>query len=428
MNHRQTILVAMVGVVAACGGPRPAVAPQPLPVEAAVRPGIDVLLSDSVSLVRQLRLGLVTNPAGIDATGMSDVDRIRASSLNLVALFSPEHGYRGVADPGAAVPHETDSATGLPIYSLYLQNTAAIAATLTGIDLVLVDLQDVGARYFTYFSTTVAVMRAAVRSGKRVVVLDRPNPIGGTVQGNVLDTAYTSFVGIMPIPMRHGMTLGELARLANTELRIGADLTVIPVAGWSPTMDLAETSLPFVPPSPNLRSLEALFHYPGLCLMEGTNLSVGRGTDHPFEQIGAPWLDTTKVLAGLRAAKLPGVTFAGVRFRPRKPGDDKFADTRLFGIRLTMTDRDRYDPTVTAVTIMAVIRSVHPTRLKWTPGQFDRLAGNSSLRKGLESGEAPDSVMEEWPAELAAFVQRRQPALLYPRGAVTPAEAGVHSP
>ncbi|TFG43578.1 MAG: DUF1343 domain-containing protein [Gemmatimonadales bacterium] len=415
MNHRQTILVGMVGVVAACGGPPATVTPEPVPAEITVRPGIDVLLSDSMSLVRHARLGLLTNQAGVDAAGVSDVDRVRADGLELVALFTPEHGYRGEADPGEAVPHTTDSVTGLPIYSLYLQNTAAIAATLTGIDLLLVDLQDVGARYYTYFSTTVAVMRAAARSGKRVVVLDRPNPIGGTVQGNVLDTAYTSFVGILPIPMRHGMTLGELARLANAELGIGADLTVIPVMGWSPAMDLAQTGLPYVPPSPNLRSLESLFHYPGLCLMEGTNLSVGRGTDHSFEQVGAPWLDTTKVLAGLRAANLPGVSFSGVKFRPKKPGDGKFPDTRLLGIRLTMTDRDSYDPTATAVTIMAVIRAVHPTKLKWTPAQFDRLAGNSSLRTGLASGAAPAVVMENWATEQQALDRRRQQALLYPR-------------
>ncbi|MEZ4413667.1 MAG: DUF1343 domain-containing protein [Gemmatimonadales bacterium] len=409
----------MVGVVAACGSPPPTVTPEPVPVETRVWPGIDVLLSDSMSLVRHARLGLVTNQAGVDAAGVSDVTRIRAKGLELVALYSPEHGYRGEADPGAPVPHSSDDATGLPIYSLYNQNTASIASTLTGIDLLLVDLQDVGARYYTYFSTTVAVMRAAVRSGKRVVVLDRPNPIGDMVQGNVLDPAYTSFVGIMSIPMRHGMTLGELARLANAELGIGADLTVVPVTGWTPSMDLAETGLPYVPPSPNLRSLEALYHYPGLCLMEGTNLSVGRGTEHPFEQVGAPWLDTTKVLAGLRAAHLPGVTFSGVKFRPKKPGDAKYPDTRLFGIRLTMTDRDTYDPTATAVAIMAVIRAVHPTQMQWTPAQFDRLAGNSVLRNGLASGAAPAAVMNDWAAELTAFARRRQPALLYPRASGT---------
>ena len=406
----------MVVAAAACGRPQASVAPAPALAEP-VRPGIDVLLSDSLALVRRQRLGLLANTASVDATGVPDVDRLRAGGLELVALFSPEHGYRGEADPGAAVPHETDPETGLPIYSLYLQNTASIAASLAGVDILLVDLQDVGARYYTYFSTTVAVMRAAARSGKRVVILDRPNPIGDLVQGNVLDTAFTSFVGILPVPMRHGMTLGELARLGNAELGIGADLSVVPVAGWNPAMDLDQTGLPFEPPSPNLRSLEALFHYPGLCLLEGTNLSVGRGTSHPFEQVGAPWLDTTRVLAGLRAAGLPGVSFTGVRFRPKRPGDDKYPDTQLQGIRLRVTDRAAYDPTATAVTIMAVIRDVHPTRIKWVPGQFDRLAGNSSLRTGLAAGASPAELMTAWPTERAGFEARRRAALLYPRTA-----------
>ena len=410
----------MVGVVAACGGPRTAVAPVPEPAHA-VRPGIEVLLSDSLSLVRHARVGLVTNQAGVDAAGVSDVDRLRAGGLELVALYSPEHGYRGAADPGAAVSHSIDSLTGLPIYSLYAQNTAAISASLAGVDVLLVDLQDVGARYYTYFGTTVEVMRAAAQSGKRVVVLDRPNPIGGSVQGNVLDSAYSSLVGVLPIPMRHGMTLGELARLANAELGLGADLTVVPVLGWSPAMYLDQTGLPFVPPSPNLRSLEALFHYPGLCLFEGTNLSVGRGTDHAFEQVGAPWMDTSKVLPRLRAANLPGVRFAGVRFRPKKPGDAKYPNTRVAGIRLTVTDRATYDPTATAVTMMAVIRDVHPNQFKWTAGQFDRLAGTSALRLDLAGGALPASAMEGWPAELQAFAVRSQAALLYPRSTSLPA-------
>jgi uncharacterized protein YbbC (DUF1343 family) len=404
----------MVGVVAACGGPRTVVAPVPMPASA-VRPGIDVLLSDSLSLVRHARLGLVTNQAGVDAAGVSDVDRLRGGGLEVVALFSPEHGFRGSAAPGAAVANAVDSATGLPIYSLYGQNTAPTAAMLAGLDVLLVDLQDVGARYYTYLGTTVAVMRAAAVSGKRVVVLDRPNPIGGTVQGNVLDTAFASFVGILPVPMRHGMTLGELARLANTELRIGADLTVVPAEGWSPAMDFDQTGLPFIPPSPNLRSLEALFHYPGLCLMEGTNLSVGRGTDHPFEQVGAPWLDTTRVLSRLRAANIPGVRFTGVKYKPKKPGDEKYSNTTVAGIRLTVTDRETYDPTATAVTLMAVIRAVHPSKLTWTAGQFDRLAGNSKLRLGLSAGTQPAAVMAGWPSEILAFEGRRESALLYPR-------------
>ena len=219
--------------------------------------------------------------------------------------------------------------------------------------------------------------------------------------------------------MRHGMTLGELARMANSDLGIGADLTVVPVAGWSPAMDLDQTGLPFVPPSPNLLSLEALFHYPGLCLLEGTNLSVGRGSEHPFEQVGAPWLDTVRVLARLRTADLPGVSFAGVQFRPRAPGDGKYADTLVTGVRLTVTDRSRYDPTVTAVTLLAIVREIHPDQFRWAPGQFDRLAGTNVLRLGLADGDSPGVVTSGWPAGLQAFAARRVPALLYPRPAGT---------
>ncbi|HZI74015.1 MAG TPA: DUF1343 domain-containing protein, partial [Gemmatimonadales bacterium] len=301
-----------------------------------VRPGIEVLLSDSARLVRHRAVGLVTNQTGVDANGISDVTRLRAAGVGLVALFSPEHGFRGAADPGAAVASSKDSATGLPIYSLYGRTSAPTPQMLQGIDLMLVDLQDAGARYYTYLATTVEVMRAAGRAHLPVIVLDRPNPIGGAVQGNVLDPAFSSTIGLLEIPMRHGMTLGELSRLALADLRIDAALTVIPAEGWRRSLALDEIDLPFVPPSPNLRSMESLYHYPGLCLFEGTNLSVGRGTDRPFEQIGAPWLDSTAVLTALRRARLPGVRFSGVQFVPHQPGDGKYADTALVGIRLVV--------------------------------------------------------------------------------------------
>lgn len=406
-------LSAMVGVVAACAGPKAAVVPAP--ARAAVRPGIEVLLSDSLGLVRGVRIGLVTNRAGVDAAGVSDVDRLRAAGLDLVALFSPEHGFRGTAAPGELVANAVDSATSLPIYSLYGRNTAPTPEMLAGLDVIVVDLQDVGARYYTYLSTTAAVMRSAARDGKRVIVLDRPNPIGGAVQGNVLDTAYASFVGLLPIAMRHGMTLGELARLANAELAIGADLMVVPVAGWNPAMAFDQTGLPFIPPSPNLRTIEALFHYPGLCLFEGTNLSVGRGSEHPFEQVGAPWLDARRVIRALRAAHLPGVAFSRVRFRPVSPGDGKYADTLLIGIRLTVTDRATYDPTATAVALMAAIRDAHPDRLTWSAAQFDRLAGTDALRLGLASGAPAAEVMSGWAGARMDFEARRASALIYPR-------------
>jgi uncharacterized protein YbbC (DUF1343 family) len=399
-----------------CTGSAPArdVAPSAGAASDRVRPGIEVLLADSLGLVRDRRVGLVTNQTGVDTDGISDVERLRTAGVRLVALFSPEHGFRGAADPGAAIASTVDSATGLPIYSLYGRVSAPTPEMLRGIDVMLVDLQDAGARYYTYLATTVDVMRAAADAGLRVVVLDRPDPIGGLVQGNVLRREHITSVGRLEVAMRHGMTLGELARLARADLVLSTDLVVVPVAGWRRAQAIDQTGLPFVPPSPNLRTVESLFHYPGLCLFEGTNLSVGRGSDAPFEQIGAPWLDTAAVLGEVRRADLPGVRFAGVTFRPVRPGDGKFADTLLAGIRLTATDRATYDPTVTAVHLLAAIRRRHPGELAWIPAHFDRLAGDTALRAAIDAGTDPRTIVAGWVAERERFLARRRPALLYP--------------
>ncbi|HET7111368.1 MAG TPA: DUF1343 domain-containing protein, partial [Gemmatimonadales bacterium] len=297
MTRHSLILGCGMAAALACAAPLGVLNSGPI-----VRPGIDVLLSDSMSLVAGRRVGLVTNQTGVDRHGESDVDRLLAAGVRLVALYSPEHGFRGSADPGASVASTTDSATGLPIYSLYGRTASPTDSMLRGVDMMLVDLQDAGARYYTYIATATEVMRAAARRGMPVVMLDRPNPIGGAMEGNVLDTAYRSFVGRLPMPMRHGLTMGEMARFANDEMGIGADLRVVPVAGWRRDEYYDETGLPFVKPSPNLPTLESLIHYAGSCLFEGTNLSVGRGTDHPFQQVGAPWLDPERVLAQLRFA------------------------------------------------------------------------------------------------------------------------------
>ena len=378
-----------------------------------VRPGITVLLSDSLHLVRDRRIGLVTNQTGVDADRVSDAARLRAAGVPLVALFSPEHGFQGAADPGALVASSKDSASGLPIYSLYGRTSAPTDEMLRGIEVMLVDLQDAGARYYTYLATTVEVMRAASRHRLPVVVLDRPNPIGGVVQGNVLDPAFSSMIGRLAVPMRHGMTLGELARLAALDLDIDVELIVVPVAGWRRSQALDDTGLPFIPPSPNLRSLESLFHYPGTCLFEGTNLSVGRGSDAPFEQIGAPWLDPSPVLSTLQRARLPGVSFSRVEFTPVRPGDGKFADTLSRGIRLQVTDRSAYDPTRTAVHILAAVKAAHPERFAWIAAHFDRLAGGTRLREALDAGMAPDEIVRSWQAPIRQFRARSQSLLLY---------------
>jgi uncharacterized protein YbbC (DUF1343 family) len=281
---------------------------------------------------------------------------------------------------------------------------------LAGLDVILVDLQDVGARYFTYLNTTVDVMRAAGRRGVPVVVLDRPNPIGGAVQGNVLDPRYASSIGRLAVPMRHGLTLGELARLARADLGLDAQLVVVPASGWNRAMAFDATNLPFIPPSPNLKSLDALFHYPGTCLFEGTALSVGRGSNAPFEQIGAPWLDTTAVLARVRGAALPGVRFESTTFTPRRPGDGRFADTLVAGIHLVLTDRAAYDPTATAVHLLSAVLAVHGDRIGWISAHFDRMAGGPALREALVAGVSPDSIVAAWAPARAVF-ERRSAAL-----------------
>ena len=385
---------------------------------ARVRPGIEVLLTDSIHLVRNRRIGLVTNQSGVDTRGRRDLDLLLAAGLSVTAVFAPEHGLRGAIDVDVAPTsrQETDSATGTPVYLLHdgVRLHPPSAKMLEQVDVLVIDLQDAGARYYTYPAAVATVMQAAAAARRSVIVLDRPNPIGGTIQGDVQDSATASAVARFPIAMRHGMTIGELARLARNTLGLKADLRVVPLDGWRRFMDLDATGLPFVPPSLNLRTLESLYHYPGLCIFEGTNLSVGRGSDTPFEQVGAPWLDTTAVLAQLRRAGPAGVRFTGTAFTPASPGDGKYADTLVSGIRLITTDRTRYDPTVTAVHLLAALRIVHPQAFSFRPAQFDRLTGGPDLRLAIEREEPVAVIERHWSSELERFRQHRRQFLLYP--------------
>jgi uncharacterized protein YbbC (DUF1343 family) len=232
------------------------------------------------------------------------------------------------------------------------------------------------------------------------------------MQGAVLDSAFSSFVGRLRVPMRHGLTMGELARLASDELQIGGTLVVVPAAGWKRDLTFDEIGLPFVPPSPNLRTVESLFHYPGTCLFEGPNLAVGRGTDAPVEQIGAPWLQTARVLEILEADKPSGVDFTAVTFTPAAPGDGKYADTLVVGIRLKVNNKGSYDPTLTAVHLLSAIRQAHPDRFRWIPAHFDRLAGTDRLREALSRGTAPEVATFDWREEVYAFSKRVEPYLI----------------
>lgn len=385
---------------------------------AVVRPGIEVLLSDSMELVRGRRIGLVTNQSGVDARGRRDLDLLIGAGLRVTAVFAPEHGLRGSIDVDQPPDRrqEVDSGTGTPVYLLHdgVRLHPPSPQMLAQVDVLVIDLQDAGARYYTYPAAVATILEAAATARRPVIVLDRPNPIGGAYQGDVQDSATASAVARFPIAMRHGMTIGELARLANAALNAGAELHVVPVDGWRRSMDWGATRLPFVAPSLNLPTLESLYHYPGLCLFEGTNLSVGRGSDAPFEQMGAPWLDTAAVLARLRSSAPAGVRFAGTTFRPRSPGDGKYPDTLLTGIRLITTDRTRYDPTITAVYLLAALREVHPADFAFRPAQFDRLAGGPDLRRAIEGAEPVASIARGWQEELRRYDQRRRKFLLYP--------------
>ncbi|HEX2079956.1 MAG TPA: DUF1343 domain-containing protein [Longimicrobium sp.] len=384
-----------------------------LPVQE-VRPGVDVLAAGPPAVLAGKRIGLITNQTGVGRDGRSTIDILAAApGMELVALFSPEHGIRGVAAEGERITSGRDERTGLPIHSLYGETRKPTAEMLRGIQALVFDIQDVGARPYTYVSTMALGMQAAKEAGIPFVVLDRPNPIGGTVvEGGVLDPAFATFVGMYPIPARHGMTVGELARLFNAEFGIGADLTVVPVRGWRRDAWFDRTGLPWVNPSPNIRSLTAAAHYPGTVFFEGTNLSEGRGTDRPFEQTGAPWLRAAEVADSMNALRLPGVRFEAVEIAVDSAAA-KHPRQRLPGVRLVLTDRETYRPVESALLLIDLIRRLHPQHFEWRVSHFDRLAGTDRLRQALERGTLP-ALLRAWEDEARAFDARRRPYLLYP--------------
>jgi uncharacterized protein YbbC (DUF1343 family) len=409
-------LVAMV-LMGLAGCTRPAVE------QRSVRPGNEVLMADSSHLVAGRSVGLITNHTGLTWDQTHAVDLLRSQGVEIVALFAPEHGIRGaVAEPAAGgtgdqtawVESGVDEITGLPVRSLYGAVLKPTPEMLADIEVLLFDIQDIGARYYTYVSTMALAMEAAAENGIPFVVLDRPNPIGGAlVQGNVLEPEHSSFVGLYPVPMRHGMTAGELARMINDRFEIGAQLRVVPVAGWERDAWFDQTGLPWVNPSPNMPSLESATHYPGTCLFEGTNLSVGRGTPLAFQQIGAPWLDGAALAQHLNAYELRGVRFEAVTFTPEGPHDRKYDGELVNGVLFIATDRGVYDPTLAAVAALIEARRLAAERWEWKVGHFDRLAGTEHLREQIEAGAQLADVTSEWNGQLAAFERIRARYLLY---------------
>ena len=380
-----------------------------------VRPGLDVFLANVPAELRGRRIGLITNHSAIDRAGRAAIDRIASHpDLKLVALFAPEHGIRGTAAAGAKIEDERDSRTGLPIYSLYkTEDRGPADSMLTNVDALVYDLQEIGGRTWTYVSTMALSMMAAKRRGIPFVVLDRPNPIGGEiVEGAPLDPKFKSFVGMYPIPARHGLTVGELATLFNTRFDggIGARLTVIPAANWKRSMWFEDTGLPWVNPSPNLRSPAALKNYPGSVYFEGTNLSEGRGTERPFEQIGAPWLNAEEIVRVMNAKGLPGIRFEAITMAV-EPTAAKHKGLTIPAIRFIVTDRNTYRPVRTALMLIDEIRRRHLADFKWS-GSLDRLAGTDRVRLAIENGTlAP--LLDEWDREAERFREQTLDLRMY---------------
>lgn len=380
-----------------------------------VVPGIEVLLEERIDLLAGKRVGLVTNPTGIDRDLRSSVDLLVAHpDVRLVALFGPEHGVRGDVQAGDRVDSSHDRKTGLPVHSLYGEHREPTAAMLEGIDVLVFDIQDVGARFYTYPYTLANVMRAARRAGIPVVVPDRPNPIGGKhVEGPVLEPEYTSFVGMFPIPIRHGMTIGELAMLFNDAFGIGAELHVVPMRGWRRGMREPGQALPWILPSPNMPTPDTALVYPGTALFEGTNVSEGRGTTRPFETIGAPFVDAEALAERMNALALPGV-----RFRPTwfTPTFSKHAGELCGGVQLHVTDRDAFRPVRTGIALLMAMRAMHPDDFAFLPGEspfFDKLAGNGRVRGMILDGERLDAIEARWQDDLRRFEAVRRDYLLY---------------
>jgi uncharacterized protein YbbC (DUF1343 family) len=389
--------------------PRPKTQDQEKRATQTVLTGIDVLTRDGFKQLAGRRVGLITNHTGEDRDGTSTIDLLHgAKNLTLVSLFSPEHGIRGVADE--AVGDTRDEKTGLPVYSLYGDRRRPTPDTLKGIDTLVFDIQDIGARFYTYITTLGYAMEEAARAGLRFVVLDRPNPINGIdVEGPVADPDSLSFTAYHPVPVRHGMTVGELARLFNAQRKIGADLQVIQVEGWRREDWFDQTGLTWINPSPNMRSLIAAALYPGIGLLETTNLSVGRGTARPFELVGAPWLDGRRWAERLNTAGLAGVRFVPVEFTP---SSSVFAGERCSGVNILITDRHQFEPIGTGIEMAVALRELYPNQ--WLVDRYSRLLANRAVLEALKAGQGAEVLRNLWQAELGHFKRMREKYLLYP--------------
>jgi uncharacterized protein YbbC (DUF1343 family) len=395
-----------------------------------VRPGITVLLRDSMELIRGKRIGLLTNQTGVNEKRDSDIDLLRGDAakkadVTLTVLFSPEHGIRGTEDR-EGIANAVDEKSGLPIISLYgTQTTAPPDSEMQKIDALVFDLQDIGTRTWTYVGAMVYSMRAAARTGKTIIVLDRPNPITGYyVEGPVLDSSLANpddptpsrpgqAYALYPVPLRHGMTIGEMALMFNEVLNIKANLKVVPMRGWRRELWFDRTGLPWVRPSPNMPSLQSAMLYPGLVAFEGSNLSVGRGTPTAFQVLGAPWLKAEQVVQMLRDREMRGVRFIVDKFTPRDPTDGKYPNQEINGIRILITNRSTMQPSRVGAALLWAIAKTSPNDLKLDNRAFDLRFGAPRIREALLQGENPDAVIDREYREAYEFREKTRKYLLY---------------
>jgi uncharacterized protein YbbC (DUF1343 family) len=390
-----------------------------------VKTGADLLFEKHFHLIQGKNVGLVTNHSALLSNGKHLADALHEDNrTKLVALFGPEHGVRGDAPAGAKITDDVDKKTGVPAYSLYGAINKPTKEMLKGVDVLIFDLQDVGVRFYTFISTLSYAMEAAAENNIPYIVLDRPNPIRGTwVEGFNREDSLRSFVGLHPITIAHGMTIGELATMYNNEgwlkNSVKANLTVVKMEGWKRTMWYDQTGLKiWAKPSPNLPTLESCVVYPGMCFFEGVNISEGRGTDKPFETIGAPYIDGVKWAKALNDYKITGVTFEPIEFTTRSIENavqhPKFEGQKSGGVFLKVTDRDSFEPVKAAVYMLATAKKLFADSLKWRERSIDRLSGTPSFRKAIDAGVAPDKIVQMWKESVEKFKVVRARHLLYP--------------
>jgi uncharacterized protein YbbC (DUF1343 family) len=393
--------------------PAERVSPPPPPL-----PGIEVLLRDSFHLVRGKRVGLITNHTGVTRDGRSDVDVLHGTpGVRLVALYAPEHGIRGTTEGGEHIANGRDTRTGVPVFSLYGANERPTAAMLQGVDVLLFDIQDIGARPYTYVWTMTFAMEEAARRGIPFVVLDRPNPVTSRAEGPLMHWEMRHrgplITGAYPVPLRHGLTAGELARYVNGRYHLGVRLSVVPVEGWSGGNWFDQTGLPWRNPSPNIRTLDAALSFSGLVMLETTNLNVGRGTEAPFSYVGAPYVDGEALLRRVNGYRLAGVRFEQADWTPRGGGWMQFPGRRCHGVRLVITDRNAYQPVLTALVFLVELKRMYPEQLGMGP--MLQMLGSEWAPAAVRRGDDPREIFARWQQEDADWVRSVEPYRLYLR-------------